>query len=221
MCRILIFTSAGYGSSATSLGGGTGEPLQQVPTLARTRQLGGGNALCVVQRRPSQARQSARHSSGGVCRRVSVLFLHICVFCADEYLYGTWHVCLLLNAADPPSPCPRTCGTAPVPPLAFVPAPGRGGVDALLLALQVALSIVLLFVVFPLLWLTGGRTAMRVRVMEEEWDRIYIGHNCVFFCYNNSTVFAAIMCSKHSLKLVMTYIFILVLKIHIQLPRAQ
>jgi metal iron transporter len=40
---------------------------------------------------------------------------------------------------------------------------GRGGVDALLVASQVALSIVLPFVVFPLLYLTGSRDIMTVK----------------------------------------------------------
>ncbi|KAF7791103.1 hypothetical protein EIP86_002064 [Pleurotus ostreatoroseus] len=54
-----------------------------------------------------------------------------------------------------------------VPALAVAIAAGRGGVDALLVASQVALSIVLPFVVFPLLWLTGDRGVMSVRKGED------------------------------------------------------
>lgn len=40
---------------------------------------------------------------------------------------------------------------------------GRSGVDALLVASQVVLSIVLPFIIFPLLWLTSSKTVMSVK----------------------------------------------------------
>lgn len=40
---------------------------------------------------------------------------------------------------------------------------GRPGVDTLLVASQVALSIVLPFIIFPLLWLTSSKTVMSAR----------------------------------------------------------
>ena len=47
--------------------------------------------------------------------------------------------------------------------MAVAIAAGRGGVDMLLVASQVALSIVLPFIVFPLLYLTGSREIMSVK----------------------------------------------------------
>jgi len=40
---------------------------------------------------------------------------------------------------------------------------GRKGVNTMLVASQVVLSIVLPFIIFPLVWLTSSRTVMRVR----------------------------------------------------------
>lgn len=40
---------------------------------------------------------------------------------------------------------------------------GRSGVDTLLVASQVALSIVLPFIIFPLLWLTSSKTIMSAK----------------------------------------------------------
>ena len=40
---------------------------------------------------------------------------------------------------------------------------GRSGVDTLLVASQVALSIVLPFIIFPLIWLTSSKTVMSVK----------------------------------------------------------
>ncbi len=50
-----------------------------------------------------------------------------------------------------------------VPSMAVAIAIGRNGVDALLVASQVALSIVLPFIVFPLLYLTGSKEVMAVK----------------------------------------------------------
>ena len=50
-----------------------------------------------------------------------------------------------------------------VPSMAVAIAAGRNGVDTLLVASQVALSIVLPFIVFPLLWVTGDVGVMSVR----------------------------------------------------------
>lgn len=50
-----------------------------------------------------------------------------------------------------------------VPSMAVAIAAGRGGVDTLLVASQVALSIVLPFIVFPLLYLTCSKSIMTVR----------------------------------------------------------
>ncbi|KZW02119.1 natural resistance-associated macrophage protein [Exidia glandulosa HHB12029] len=46
---------------------------------------------------------------------------------------------------------------------------GKQGIDALLVGSQVALSFVLPFVVFPLVWLTSSPQVMRVRVGEGKW----------------------------------------------------
>lgn len=46
---------------------------------------------------------------------------------------------------------------------------GKQGIDALLVGSQVALSFVLPFVVFPLVWLTSSPLVMRVRVGEDKW----------------------------------------------------
>lgn len=46
--------------------------------------------------------------------------------------------------------------------MAVAVAIGKNGVDTLLVASQVALSIVLPFIVFPLLWLTCSKDVMRV-----------------------------------------------------------
>jgi metal iron transporter len=40
---------------------------------------------------------------------------------------------------------------------------GRSGINAMLVASQVVLSLVLPFVILPLVWLTSSRTVMRVR----------------------------------------------------------
>ena len=50
-----------------------------------------------------------------------------------------------------------------VPALVVAAGLGRPGIDALLVASQVVLSIVLPFVVFPLVWLTSSRAVMTVK----------------------------------------------------------
>ncbi|KAI0756428.1 natural resistance-associated macrophage protein-domain-containing protein [Daedaleopsis nitida] len=50
-----------------------------------------------------------------------------------------------------------------VPALVVAAAVGRPGIDALLVASQVVLSLVLPFVVFPLLWLTSSKSVMSVK----------------------------------------------------------
>ncbi|CDO73418.1 hypothetical protein BN946_scf185013.g52 [Trametes cinnabarina] len=50
-----------------------------------------------------------------------------------------------------------------VPSLVVAAAAGRSGVDTLLVASQVILSIVLPFIVFPLVWLTSNKTIMGVK----------------------------------------------------------
>lgn len=50
-----------------------------------------------------------------------------------------------------------------VPSLAVAAAVGRSGIDTLLVASQVILSIVLPFIVFPLVYLTASRDIMSVR----------------------------------------------------------
>ena len=50
-----------------------------------------------------------------------------------------------------------------VPSMAVAIAVGRSGVDTLLVASQVALSIVLPFIVFPLLYLTANKEIMSVK----------------------------------------------------------
>lgn len=50
-----------------------------------------------------------------------------------------------------------------VPSMVVAIGVGRQGIDILLVASQVALSIVLPFVAFPLIWLTSSKSIMRVR----------------------------------------------------------
>ena len=49
-----------------------------------------------------------------------------------------------------------------IPSMVVAVAVGQSGVNAMLVASQVVLSIVLPFIVFPLVWLTSSRTVMRV-----------------------------------------------------------
>lgn len=51
-----------------------------------------------------------------------------------------------------------------IPSLVVAVAVGPSGMNAMLVASQVVLSIVLPFIVFPLVWLTSSRTVMRVYV---------------------------------------------------------
>lgn len=55
-----------------------------------------------------------------------------------------------------------------VPSMAVAIAAGRSGVDTMLVASQVALSIVLPFIVLPLLYLTGSSGVMTVRRVRPE-----------------------------------------------------
>ncbi|EKM61769.1 uncharacterized protein PHACADRAFT_157006 [Phanerochaete carnosa HHB-10118-sp] len=57
-----------------------------------------------------------------------------------------------------------------VPSMAVAIAAGRGGVDTMLVASQVALSIVLPFIVFPLLYFTGSRGIMTVKKVQPETE---------------------------------------------------
>ena len=50
-----------------------------------------------------------------------------------------------------------------VPSVVVAVAVGPKGINTMLVASQVVLSVVLPFVVFPLVWLTSSRTVMRVR----------------------------------------------------------
>jgi len=50
-----------------------------------------------------------------------------------------------------------------IPSMIVAVAVGRPGINAMLIASQVVLSLVLPFIVFPLVWLTSSRTVMRVR----------------------------------------------------------
>lgn len=50
-----------------------------------------------------------------------------------------------------------------IPSMVVAIAVGRAGIDSLLVASQVVLSIVLPFVAFPLIWLTSSKSIMRVR----------------------------------------------------------
>ena len=50
-----------------------------------------------------------------------------------------------------------------VPALVVAAALGRAGIDTLLVASQVILSIVLPFIVFPLIWLTSSKSVMSVK----------------------------------------------------------
>jgi metal iron transporter len=50
-----------------------------------------------------------------------------------------------------------------VPSMVVAIAVGRPGINTLLVASQVALSIVLPFVAFPLIWLTSSKSVMRVK----------------------------------------------------------
>ncbi|KAH9953383.1 natural resistance-associated macrophage protein-domain-containing protein [Russula dissimulans] len=51
-----------------------------------------------------------------------------------------------------------------IPSIAVAVGVGRSGINTMLVASQVVLSIVLPFIIFPLLWLTSSRAVMRVRV---------------------------------------------------------
>ena len=51
--------------------------------------------------------------------------------------------------------------------MAVAIAAGRGGVDTLLVASQVALSVVLPFIVFPLLYLTNSKEIMAVKLERD------------------------------------------------------
>jgi len=51
-----------------------------------------------------------------------------------------------------------------IPSMIMAVSVGRPGLNAMLVASQVVLSLVLPFIVFPLVWLTSSRTVMRVRV---------------------------------------------------------
>ena len=54
-----------------------------------------------------------------------------------------------------------------VPALVVAAAVGRAGIDALLVASQVTLSIVLPFIVFPLIWFTSSKSIMSVKKPRE------------------------------------------------------
>ena len=49
-----------------------------------------------------------------------------------------------------------------IPSMIVAVSVGRTGISAMLVASQVVLSLVLPFIVFPLVWLTSSRTVMRV-----------------------------------------------------------
>lgn len=49
-----------------------------------------------------------------------------------------------------------------IPSVVVAVAVGQSGINAMLVASQVVLSIVLPFIIFPLVWLTSSRTVMRV-----------------------------------------------------------
>lgn len=55
-----------------------------------------------------------------------------------------------------------------IPSMAVAIGVGRSGVDSLLVASQVVLSIVLPFIVLPLLWLTSSKTIMSVRKTAQD-----------------------------------------------------
>ena len=50
-----------------------------------------------------------------------------------------------------------------IPSMIVAVAVGRPGINTMLVASQVVLSLVLPFIIFPLVWLTSSRTVMRVR----------------------------------------------------------
>ncbi|KAL4243096.1 NRAMP family protein [Abortiporus biennis] len=57
-----------------------------------------------------------------------------------------------------------------VPSMVVAIAVGKDGIDVLLVASQVALSIVLPFVAFPLIWLTSSKEIMRIPVETDDTD---------------------------------------------------
>jgi metal iron transporter len=77
---------------------------------------------------------------------------------------------------------------------------GRPGINAMLVASQVVLSLVLPFIVFPLVWLTSSRTVMRVRVptpaqptqKEEGAEEGPIAAEDVYLYFNNGRVIAGL-----------------------------
>ncbi|KAH9932100.1 Nramp-domain-containing protein [Epithele typhae] len=64
-----------------------------------------------------------------------------------------------------------------VPALAVAAGLGRSGIDTLLVASQVVLSIVLPFVVFPLMWLTSSKTVMAIkRPAEQQYEIVHFSN---------------------------------------------
>ncbi len=57
-----------------------------------------------------------------------------------------------------------------IPALIVAAASGRAGIDTLLVASQVILSIILPFIVFPLVWLTSSKSIMSVKKPLERVD---------------------------------------------------
>ena len=55
--------------------------------------------------------------------------------------------------------------------MAVAIAVGRPGINTLLVASQVALSIVLPFVAFPLIWLTSSKSIMRVKKPNQQREK--------------------------------------------------
>ena len=51
-----------------------------------------------------------------------------------------------------------------IPSMVVAVSVGRSGINTMLIASQVVLSIVLPFIIFPLIWLTSSRTVMLVRM---------------------------------------------------------
>ncbi|KAG7447417.1 putative transporter of the NRAMP family [Guyanagaster necrorhizus] len=85
-----------------------------------------------------------------------------------------------------------------IPALTVAIAIGKPGINALLVASQVVLSIVLPFIVFPLLWLTSNKRVMSVQ-----------GEDGSFVCFGNS-IFTTLLGAAVWLLIVIANVYVLV-----------
>jgi metal iron transporter len=110
---------------------------------------------------------------------------------------------LLLTPPIPSQPLVRRLLTrllGLIPSMIVAVAVGRPGINAMLIASQVVLSLVLPFIVFPLVWLTSSSTVMRVRAptparptqKEEGAEEDINAAEDVYLYFNNGRVIAGL-----------------------------